>query len=137
MAKQDITEVSGPTQFKSGDEAVESGRKGGIASGEARRAKKTAREIARAILDEITTSKEGVEATVRYAALKQQASKALKGDIKATEFLIKVADEMPKQQAEVEHHGEVGLTINHMASGIIPAESEEEVLKREGINGTF
>ena len=125
-----------PNSERTPTERRELAKKAGIASGEARRAKKTAREIARAILDEITTSKEGVEATVRYAALKQQASKALKGDIKATEFLIKVADEMPKQQAEVEHHGEVGLTINHMASGIIPAESEEEVLKREGINGT-
>ena len=125
-----------PNSERTPTERRELAKKAGIASGEARRAKKTAREIARAILDEITTSKEGVEATVRYAALKQQASKALKGDIKATEFLIKVADEMPKQQAEVEHHGEVGLTISHMASGIIPAESEDEVLKREGINGT-
>lgn len=125
-----------PNSERTPTERRELAKKAGIASGEARRAKKTAREIARAILDEITTSKEGVEATVRYVALKQQASKALKGDIKATEFLIKVADEMPKQQAEVEHHGEVGLTISHMASGIIPAESEDEVLKREGINGT-
>ena len=125
-----------PNSERTPTERRELAKKAGIASGEARRAKKTAREIARAILDEITTSKEGVEATVRYAALKQQASKALKGDIKATEFLIKVADEMPKQQAEVEHHGEVGLTISHMASGITPAESEDEVLKREGINGT-
>lgn len=124
-----------PFNERTESERREIAKKGGEASGEARRAKAAASVIARAILDEITTSKEGVEATVRYAALKQQAAKALKGDIKAVEFLIKVADEMPKQQAEVTHHGDVGLTIKHVTSGITPASSEEEVLKREGIGG--
>ncbi len=124
-----------PFNERTESERREIAKKGGEASGEARRAKADASVIARAILDEITRSKEGVEATVRYAALKQQAAKALKGDIKAVEFLIKVADEMPKQQAEVRHHGDVGLTIKHVTSGITPASSEEEVLKREGIGG--
>lgn len=117
-------------------EQREIAKKGGEASGEARRAKAAASVIARAILDEITTSKEGVDATVRYAGLKQQAAKALKGDLKALEFLIKVADEMPKQQADVTHHGDVGLTIKHVTSGITPASSEEEVLQREENGGT-
>ena len=40
------------TLFGSGNEAVENGRKGGIASGEARRAKKNREELARLIAEE-------------------------------------------------------------------------------------
>ena len=39
------------TEFKSGDEAVESGRKGGIASGKAKREKKTIQKILTELLD--------------------------------------------------------------------------------------
>lgn len=40
------------TQFRSGEEAAENGKKGGIASGEARRARKTVQEALRALMDE-------------------------------------------------------------------------------------
>ena len=39
------------TQFRSGEEAVENGRKGGIASGQARREKKTIQKILEDLLD--------------------------------------------------------------------------------------
>ena len=39
------------TQFRSGEEAVENGRKGGIASGQARRKKKTIQKILADLLD--------------------------------------------------------------------------------------
>jgi ribosome-binding factor A len=39
------------TQFRSGEEAVENGRKGGIASGQARREKKTIQKILAELLD--------------------------------------------------------------------------------------
>ena len=39
------------TQFQSGEEAVENGRKGGIASGQARREKKTIQKILADLLD--------------------------------------------------------------------------------------
>ena len=39
------------TQFRSGEEAVENGRKGGIASGKARREKKTIQKILADLLD--------------------------------------------------------------------------------------
>lgn len=39
------------TQFRSGEEAVENGRKGGIASGQARREKKTIQKILSELLD--------------------------------------------------------------------------------------
>lgn len=39
------------TQFQSGEEAVENGRKGGIASGQARREKKTIQNVLQALCD--------------------------------------------------------------------------------------
>lgn len=49
-ATQSIAELGKETQFRSGAEAVENGRKGGIKSGETRRARRTAREAAQRLL---------------------------------------------------------------------------------------
>ncbi len=46
---EDNLKKGAATQFKSGEEAVENGRKGGIASGESKRRKKNFREIARTL----------------------------------------------------------------------------------------
>lgn len=46
---QNLKRGNPDTQFKSGQNAVENGRKGGIASGEAKRRKKTMRELAQAL----------------------------------------------------------------------------------------
>lgn len=57
MANIKNLEKGKQTQFKSGEEAVENGRKGGIASGEAKRAKKSRRELALAIANAQVTNK--------------------------------------------------------------------------------
>lgn len=44
MANEQNLEKGAATRFKSGEEAVENGRKGGIASGEAKRRRKTLKE---------------------------------------------------------------------------------------------
>ena len=44
--EQNLLKGNEHTQFQSGREAVEAGRKGGIASGEAKRAKKSRKELA-------------------------------------------------------------------------------------------
>jgi len=49
-ATQSIAELGKETQFRSGAEAVENGRKGGKKSGEVRRARRTAREAAQRLL---------------------------------------------------------------------------------------
>ena len=89
------------TSDQSRDEAVTNGRKGGIASGIARREKKEAREVAKAILDELINLKGGGEVSTRYAILKKQVEKALKkGDTTAAMAVIKVAGEMPKDEQQ-------------------------------------
>ena len=80
-------------------EQREISKKGGIASGEARRAKKTMAEFARAILEaKITTSdlKLGSvpcnDNSVISAIFAVQANKAMEGDTTAAKFLVETAD---------------------------------------------
>lgn len=75
---------------------------GGVASGVARRERKRAYEVARAILDSTITLDDGTEATTLYAMLRQQVNLAMAGDTKAFLSLLKAADELPrgKQQEE-------------------------------------
>lgn len=86
------------TQYQSGDKAAMAGRKGGIASGEARRERKDMRYFAKIVLDELVKDKKsGVELPTRYAALKSVLKKVLKeGDHNALKTLAQLAGELPK-----------------------------------------
>lgn len=97
MAQEDLI----PTNRRTKEEAKELGRKGGIASGKARRLKKETQAVAKAILNELVKTTDGNEVSVRYAMLRSAAQKALKGDIKSIDLLVRLADEMPKPQAEL------------------------------------
>ena len=97
MAKEDIAKH----QFTSGQsrtKAAENGQKGGIASGEARRAKKDMAYFARVMLDEIIHDKKGVEIPTRYAMLKSVLKRVLKdGDVNAFKTITAQAGEQPKE----------------------------------------
>lgn len=93
------------TQFKSGAEAAENGRKGGIASGVTRRRKKTLKEIADAIgakdaplavIENLI--KQGVadadeEVTGDIAVLYAQYGKAWSGNTRAATYIAEVKGE--------------------------------------------
>ena len=98
------------TSDQSRDEAVKNGRKGGIASGEARREKKEFRYYAKIVLDELVRDKKsGVELPTRYAALKSVLKKVLKdGDHNALKTLAQLAGELPKDAS-----GEVVINVNY------------------------
>lgn len=89
-----------PNSQRTPEELREMTRKGGIASGKARREKKRAREVARAILDESIHTTSGELVDVRYAMLRNIAKKAMEGDVRAMLAMIKVADEMPSEKHE-------------------------------------
>ena len=57
------------TQFRSGEEAVENGRKGGIASGQARREKKTIQKILTDYLDNDVSSVKSLEKIAKTAGI--------------------------------------------------------------------
>ena len=95
------------------NEARENGRKGGIASGEARRAKKSLREAMQILMDADLTGKDGKTMTGTEAMAAKAFQAALKGDWKAWELVrdtsgqkpvdkVMVADVEPSIIAEVE-----------------------------------
>jgi len=95
--------------------ARELGRKGGIATGKKKRELRTMREVANIILS-LTVKKgkktdetllasvqdiAGKNLDVNTAIIVKQMEKALKGDLKATEFLRDITGQKPKDTVEV------------------------------------
>lgn len=105
----------------------ENGRKGGIASGEAKRKKKAMRERLEILLDLPMKSGKGVdlEAIKNFAALKgknitvqdammiAQIQKALKGDTNAAAFVRDTAGENPAQKIEAEVDMDLQITVDY------------------------
>ena len=89
------------TQFRSGAKAVENGRKGGIASGEARKAKKSLREAMQILMDTDLTGKDGKTMTGTEAMAAKAFQAALKGDWKAWELVRDTAGEKPVDKVMV------------------------------------
>ena len=94
-------------------EARENGKKGGIASGEARRAKKSLREAMQILMEADLTGKDGKTMTGTEAMAAKAFQAAVKGDWKAWELVrdtagqkpvdrVMVADVEPSVIAEVE-----------------------------------
>jgi hypothetical protein len=97
---------------RSSEEAAESGRKGGIASGVARRQAKELRDLTLAILempikegdiDEITSlaSVKGKNITTSKAMILAQVRRAIEGDSKAFEVIRDTAGQKPIEKVEV------------------------------------
>lgn len=86
------------------EEARERGRKGGIASGQARRKKRALREYLEARLEIMTGDVSTAEAIT--AAL---VDKALSGDVRAYETIRDTLGQNPKQVVEAEVSGDMNL----------------------------
>lgn len=96
--------------IRSEKEARELGRKGGIASGEARRAKKTMKEMLDYLLEkEIENQKTGEKVTCREAMLSAMVKKAIGGDVKACQFVRDTSGEAPVTKTEVTGKGGMPL----------------------------
>ena len=94
------------TSDQSREEAKINGQKGGIASGEARRAKKTMKEMLDYLLEkEIENSKTGEMVTCREAMLSAMVKKAIKGDVKACQFVRDTSGEAPLTRTEISGKG--------------------------------
>ena len=104
-----------PRLSLSTEEAQEIGRKGGIASGEARRIKKAMREaaqeilsakpqVAKSMLAQIKAMGVGADdVDVQMISLLMVARKAMKGDIAALVFLRDTAGEKPSEKIDASH----------------------------------
>ena len=112
---------------KSPEERRELGRKGGIASGKAKREKKALKERLEIILEmPLKKGKEtDIEAIRSFAALKgknitvqdamliAQVQKALKGDTTAAAFVRDTAGQNPAQKVEAEIDMDLNISIDY------------------------
>lgn len=99
--EQNLLKGNPNTQFKSGRSAVENGRKGGLASAKAKREKKAMKETFETLLamplksgkaadvEDIKNfaALKGKNITVQDAILLSMIQKALKGDVRAAEYV--------------------------------------------------
>ena len=107
MSREDIVQY----QFRSGDEAQENGRKGGIASGAARRRKRSLKEAADLFLSLPVTDTKTYNKMVRagvnpedidyqMAVVIGMTTKAIKGDAKAAKVLIEMLGGTREEEAQ-------------------------------------
>lgn len=92
-----------PNNMRTPEEVRENARKGGIASGEARRAKRDFRQSMLAALAELVERKDDngnikEKIPAQDAICLKQIAKALKGDTVAAKFCVDVSTEKQKQQ---------------------------------------
>lgn len=90
-----------PNSERSPNEVRENGKKGGIASGEARRAKKSLREAMQILMDADLTGKDGKTMTGTEAMAAKAFQAALKGDWKAWELVRDTAGQKPVERVMV------------------------------------
>lgn len=78
-------------------EARENGKKGGKASGEARRRKRDMKAELLLVMDELITDRKGKKTTARRAISLTLLKKSLDGDLKAIKLLLEIIGELPKE----------------------------------------
>lgn len=119
ISKEKLAEISAKTRFKTGKQQVDIARQGGIASGIAKREKRTMREIAEIILSKDVTTSDGV-VTGKYAVLAKVIDKALKGDLQAAAFIRDTIGEKPTEKTQTE------LTLTQALVEFVDGKSDDK-----------
>lgn len=110
------------TRFKSGEKAEKSGRKGGIASGQAKRKKKLLKECIDELLEKEWENRNGEKMAGSEAISVALFKKALAGDMKAFEIVRDTAGQKPIDKvmlAEVDQN-----TINEVEKMVLGADND-------------
>lgn len=110
MANNENLKKGELTQFRSGEEAVRNGRKGGKASGEARRKKANFRKMLNALLTAKIDNPEwspllesiGLDPTLEAAVNMAMVKEALAGNVKAYEAIAKYSGQSGQTAADDE-----------------------------------
>ena len=119
ISKEKLAEISAKTRFKTGKQQVEIARQGGIASGIAKKEKRTMREIAEIILSKDVMTSDGV-VTGKYAVLAKVIDKALKGDLQAAAFIRDTIGEKPTEKTQTE------LTLTQALVEFVDGKSDDK-----------
>lgn len=97
-SKEKLAEYSANTRFKAGKKQSEIARKGGIASGIAKREKKTIREELERLLEKELKNKNGEKITTREAMSTAIIAQAVKGNVKA---FVAIRDTLGEKAPEI------------------------------------
>ena len=113
LANEENLKKGAPYRFRTGEQQVETARKGGIASGEARRRKKTMKETAKMLLDmKIPDAAKELKAKLKMMGISEEdftyqsavmvgiLNQAMKGNTKAAAFLRDTVGENPMLMEE-------------------------------------
>lgn len=108
LANEENLKKGAPYRFRTGEQQVETARRGGIASGEARRRKKTMRETAKMLLDmQIPSAARELQKKLKLIGISEDdftyqsavmvgiLNQAMKGNTKAAAFLRDTVGENP------------------------------------------
>ena len=119
ISKEKLAEISAKTRFKTGKQQVDIARQGGIASGIAKREKRTMREIAEIILSKDVMTSDGL-VTGKYAVLAKVIDKAHKGDLQAAAFIRDTIGEKPTEKTQTE------LTLTQALVEFVDGKSDDK-----------
>ena len=103
-------------------EARERGQNGGIKTGEARRAKKTMREMLSYLLEKEIANKQGEKASTQEAITVALIKQALSGNVKAFEVIRDTIGEKPTDKQELSG----GFSITPTTFNILPVQGKDE-----------
>lgn len=98
----------------SSEEARVQGRNGGIASGKARRARKSLREELQLLLDQEVEGKDGRKTTRRERLSVALIKKAEAGDVNAFKAIAEAIGEKSPMQIDVKAHNDVEVSLADM-----------------------
>lgn len=99
--KEELAKISEKTRFKTGSEQVEIARLGGIASGKAKRERKTIREELEFLLEKKLKNNKGEDISTREAISTAMIGQAIKGNVKAFIAIRDTIGEKPTEKQEI------------------------------------
>ena len=119
-SKEELAKISEKTRFKTGSEQVEIARLGGIASGKAKRERKTIREELEFLLAKQLKNNKGEDISTREAISTAMIGQAIKGNVKAFIAIRDTIGEKPTEKTQTE------LTLTQALVEFVDGKSDDK-----------
>ena len=118
--KEELAKISEKTRFKTGSEQVKIARLGGIASGKAKRERKTIREELEFLLAKQLKNNKGENISTREAISTAMIGQAIKGNVKAFIAIRDTIGEKPTEKTQTE------LTLTQALVEFVDGKSDDK-----------
>ena len=118
--KEELAKISEKTRFKTGSEQVKIARLGGIASGRAKRERKTIREELEFLLEKKLKNNKGEDISTREAISTAMIGQAIKGNVKAFIAIRDTIGEKPTEKTQTE------LTLTQALVEFVDGKSDDK-----------